>query len=126
MNPRLSLQGRMSIDGWTGVSPGGPRATHGRQSSLYRSQTNTLFNAFDEHEHHGNTEAVGLRNLREDDETEEDEDDDDDLALKYDERSHLRKTKGNGATLSQPRSASRSNSHSPIHRDSSDVRIASR
>lgn len=124
MNPRLSLQGRMSIDGWTGVSPGGPRAAqHGRQSSLYRSQTNTLFNAFDEHENggHGHTEAVGLRNLREEEETDDDDDEDEDLALKYDERTHLRKTK-----VQQHRTASRSNSHSPIPAVASDVRIASR
>ncbi|KAF8804661.1 DUF803-domain-containing protein [Phlegmacium glaucopus] len=59
MNPRLSLQGRMSIDGWNGNAPdggidvhmdgvGGSRGRHGRQSSLYQSQTTTLFNAFEE------------------------------------------------------------------------------
>lgn len=47
MNPRRSLQ-RMSMDGWSG----GPLETgvqgHGRQSSMYRAQTNTLFDSFEE------------------------------------------------------------------------------
>jgi len=51
MNPRLSLQGRPSLDGWTGgAQPGGSssRGTkHGRQSSLYRSQTTNLLNTFE-------------------------------------------------------------------------------
>lgn len=119
MNPRLSLQGRMSIDGWAGVgvSPGGPRSAHGRQSSLYHSQSNTLFNAFDEHEHAGRGEHVGLQNLREE---ESEDDDDDDLALKYDERSRLNGGARNGG--------SRSQSHSPLPNNPSltDVRIAPR
>lgn len=58
MNPRLSLQGRMSLDDWNGV--GGDRGSidvhgagsvrgsrHGRQSSIYRSQTTNLFNTFE-------------------------------------------------------------------------------
>lgn len=61
MNPRLSLQGRMSLEGWNGVGNGPDRdidvhmdgigrsgGRHGRQSSLYQSQTTTLFNAFEE------------------------------------------------------------------------------
>ncbi|RXW12113.1 hypothetical protein EST38_g13740 [Candolleomyces aberdarensis] len=134
MHPRLSLQGRMSIDGWAGVgvSPGGPRsAHHGRQSSLYRSQTDTLFNAFDEHERGTNGDSVGLRNLREE---EDEESDDDDLALEYDERSQLR-SKGKGSISQQQqqqphrgptRNGSRSHSHSPIPGTPSDVRIAGR
>ncbi|KAF5318549.1 hypothetical protein D9619_010854 [Psilocybe cf. subviscida] len=68
MNPRLSLQGRMSVDGWNGVpdrsSMGmdihmGATTTstsrgslHGRQSSLYKAQSTTLFNAFESEEGH--------------------------------------------------------------------------
>ena len=61
MNPRLSLQGRMSLDRWKGVGNWPdrdidmrmdgirrPRGRHGRQSSVYLSQTTTLFNAFEE------------------------------------------------------------------------------
>ncbi|GLB39141.1 putative DUF803-domain-containing protein [Lyophyllum shimeji] len=122
MHPRLSLQGRMSLDGWhnvdtrIGAAPS-PRG-HGRRSSLYRNQTSTLFNAFDQHE---DPDAVGLQQLRE-----EDESDDEDHA---DERTRLNKTaplpppsmNGNGG-----QSGSRSQSHSPIpsRSASTDVRIA--
>lgn len=62
MNPRMSIQGRMSVDGWNGVherggSLGGGMdinmgatsrgGRHGRQSSLYKAQSTTLFNAFE-------------------------------------------------------------------------------
>ncbi|RDB30430.1 putative magnesium transporter NIPA3 [Hypsizygus marmoreus] len=121
MNPRLSLQGRMSLDGWNGETRIGPAPSphgHGRRSSLYRNQTNTLYSAFDEHEEHG-SEAVGLHQLRE-----EGESDDDDV-LDADERTRLKKTippPMNGAL----QSGSRSNSHSPIpsRPASTDVRIA--
>ncbi|KAF8067807.1 magnesium transporter NIPA-domain-containing protein [Lyophyllum atratum] len=119
MNPRLSLQGRMSLDGWnnadTRIGPAPSPRGHGRRSSLYRNQSSTLFNAFDEHE---DSEAVGLQRLRE-----EDESDDEDHA---DERTRLNKTStppmnGNGI-----QSGSRSHSHSPIpsRSASTDVRIA--
>ncbi|KAG2003516.1 DUF803 domain membrane protein [Coprinopsis cinerea AmutBmut pab1-1] len=115
MNPRLSLQGRMSIDGWADTG----RAGHGRRSSLYRSQGNTLFNAFDEHEDvAGNGEAVGLRRLREEDE----EESDDDVALDYDERSHLR-FKPPALQQSSSNHGSRSQSRSPINPSLTDVRI---
>ncbi|KAH6909415.1 magnesium transporter NIPA-domain-containing protein [Coprinopsis sp. MPI-PUGE-AT-0042] len=85
MNPRLSLQGRMSMDGWADGPANATRSggQHARRSSLYRSQNTTLFNAFDEHEQGGGGmgEALGLRRLDEDDE--DDEDDDDDVALDY-------------------------------------------
>ncbi len=46
MNPRLSLQGRASLDGWSGsAQTGGSR--HGRQNSIYRSQTTNLFDSFE-------------------------------------------------------------------------------
>ena len=60
MNPRLSIHGRMSIDGWSGAAgtpigstmptPWNPGhgGGHGRRSSLYRHQTQTLFQAFEE------------------------------------------------------------------------------
>ena len=68
LNPRLSLQGCMSLDGWNvsgdrggidihmgGVAAGGkPAGRHGRQSSLYRAQSTTPFNAFEgEDDAHG-------------------------------------------------------------------------
>jgi len=44
-NPRLSLQGRMSIDGWNGVAgtPLGAQYRHGRQHSLGRSHETIIF-----------------------------------------------------------------------------------
>ena len=59
MHPRLSISGRMSIDGWNGAAGtpiGGHHSgvpfspAHGRRSSLYRHQSQTLFNAFEEDE----------------------------------------------------------------------------
>ncbi|KAF9566520.1 DUF803-domain-containing protein [Agrocybe pediades] len=58
MNPRLSLQNRLSIDAWNGRGAdrgidihmngvGNSRSRHGRQSSLYNAQSTTLFNAFE-------------------------------------------------------------------------------
>ncbi|KAF5367487.1 hypothetical protein D9758_003725 [Tetrapyrgos nigripes] len=72
--------GRVSVDGWleAGV-PRTPRsAGHGRRSSLYRNQTSTLFNAFEEDEEY--REEHGLHRLREEDE----------WAEQADERTHLR------------------------------------
>jgi len=111
MNPRLSLQGRMSMDGWndTRIGPA-PSPRHGRHSSLYRNQSSTLFNAFEEHEN-GAVENVGLRELREEDEL-------DDM-FNADERTRLHKgaappplsSKMNNSNSRQ--SGSRSQSHSP-------------
>lgn len=104
MNPRLSLQGRLSIDGWHGIvdsrvdSPRTPRtAGHGRRSSLYRQQTSTLFNSFEGEEDVGDN--VGLHQLREEDES-------DDESVDADERTHLQQN------ISKP-NLSRSNSRSP-------------
>jgi len=99
MNPRLSLQGRVSSDGWNGVAD--PRenmssSRHGRGSSLYRAQSSTLFNAFEEDD----PNAVALDDLHEDDEDDE-----------ADERTHLHRsrptpTRGhNGSPLALPGSA---------------------
>ncbi|TFY71298.1 hypothetical protein EVG20_g1691 [Dentipellis fragilis] len=104
MNPRLSLQGnRPSLDGWAGPpgTPGLAGVGHARRSSrtsLYRSQTATLFNAFeDDAAERG--DAVGLRPLDEDD----GESDDDELEA-ANERTRLRGKNG---------SRSHSHSHSP-------------
>jgi len=110
MNPRLSLQGRMSMDGWndTRIGPA-PSPRHARRGSHMHNNSATLFNAFDEHEN-GNGEAVGLQNLREEDESDDDHD--------ADERTMLHK--GNSLGQHQPnhskarQSGSRSQSHSPI------------
>ncbi|KXN80938.1 Magnesium transporter NIPA2 [Leucoagaricus sp. SymC.cos] len=140
LNPRLSLQGRMSLDGWSGVAAdrtevtGAPRTGSGQHhhrrssSSLYRSQhrgVETLFNAYDGPDGlAGGSESVGLHELREEDES----DDDDDA----DERTHLAKNSSSGGGMmgmnghaansnggrsplhpKSPASASRSHSHSP-------------
>ncbi|OJT08303.1 hypothetical protein TRAPUB_842 [Trametes pubescens] len=117
MNPRLSISGRMSIDGWNGAAGtpiGGSHhgvpfsPAHGRRSSLYRNQTQTLFSAFEDDgyeygdadggggmgPHHG----VGLNTLHEGAEDDE---------LEADERTHLRS--------GERRHGSRSHSGSPRH-----------
>lgn len=112
MNPRMSLQGRMSIDGWNGAAGtelGGTSTVpgHGRRSSLYRSQTTTLFNAFEEEEGH---ESVALSKL-----PEEADDDDDEYDEDADERTHLRTQDRRNMEWERDRrrQGSRSNSHSP-------------
>ncbi|PCH44819.1 DUF803-domain-containing protein [Wolfiporia cocos MD-104 SS10] len=98
MNPRLSIQGRMSIDGWHGA--GGTAAGagfvpgHGRRGSAQR-RSGTLFDAFDEDEEI--TDSVGLSRMP--DVGEDDE-------LDADERTHLRHDE-------RRRQSSRSASHSP-------------
>lgn len=88
VRPRISVSGRMSLDGWSGAGAAnghasyGPdgtptSATHGRRSSLYRQQSSTLFNAFgdDELDDGELGESVSLTRLREEPgEDEEDED----------------------------------------------------
>lgn len=94
MNPRLSISGRMSVDGWNGAGGtsigGGPG--HARRASGQRPQT--LFSAFDDEL--APADSVGLERLPE---VEEGDDYDDDV----DERTHLRSDLGR----------SRSSSHSP-------------
>ncbi|KAJ7150913.1 magnesium transporter NIPA-domain-containing protein [Mycena crocata] len=80
----VTLEGRLSLDGWHGIrrdsmSMPSPRG-HGRRSSLYRTQTSTLFNAFDVEAAGG--ESVGLHRLREEDEEDWDEDADERTALR--------------------------------------------
>ncbi|KAF8840054.1 DUF803-domain-containing protein [Paxillus ammoniavirescens] len=109
MNPRMSLQGRASFDGWGGTSELRSdgvlqSAGHGRRSSLYRAQSAALFNAFEE----DGPGDMPLTQLRESEEEEEEEEYDSDV----NERTRLH---------SQHRvrpSVSRSHSHSPALQDS--------
>jgi len=106
MNPRLSLQGRMSLEGWNDARIGpvpSPRG-HGRRISRQRNQATTIFNALEEHEPDA-SDSVGLQRLREQDESESEFDD----ILDADERTHLQKT-----TPMARQSGSRSHSNSPI------------
>jgi len=67
-NPRLSLQGRMSIDGWNGVAGtpiGAHHHRHGRQNSLGRSHGTTIFD--DEDEANGTMALSELPEVDEDD-----------------------------------------------------------
>jgi len=128
MNPRLSLQGRMSLDGWNGVGDesidlhagsGSVRGSrHGRQSSIYRSQTTNLFNTFEgpdgdvaldtvsphtsrHHHPHRRQPSIDLHELREADEWEQSNDYLDDDHDNDDERTALRKGKGGKGKNSQ-------------------------
>ena len=61
LNPRLSLQGRHSVDGWpAAVSAPGMNFGHARRSSR------TLFDAFEDVPN-GSAHALDLHSLREDD-----------------------------------------------------------
>ena len=61
LNPRLSLQGRSSIDGWHPTSSQGLNFGHARRSSHA-----SLFDAFEDAPN-GSAHALGLRSLREED-----------------------------------------------------------
>ena len=110
MNPRMSISGRLSLDGWNGAGNGmmngGYRADgapfsagHGRRSSLYRHQSSTLYSAFGEDEEEAaaaggssapngqGQETMGLRRLREEPEP---EDPSEDEMSDADERTKLR------------------------------------
>ena len=97
MNPRLSIQGRMSIDGWNGAAgtpiggvPPGPLPGHARRSSGYRGQT--IFNALEDDD--DGLDAVGLERLAE----VEGEYNDDEV----DERTHLRSHTRDGSSNNSP------------------------
>ncbi|VDB87958.1 unnamed protein product [Peniophora sp. CBMAI 1063] len=112
MNPRLSLSGRPSLDGW-GAPPGSAGLGNGHarrssRSSLYRQQGQTLFSAFDEDD---GPDAVGLERLQEEAEDDELEAATERTRLRAEER---RRQHGRG---SSSRSGSRSGSgaNSPIH-----------
>lgn len=103
MNPRLSISGRMSIDGWEGAAgtpiggvPPVP-AGHLRRGSGYR-QGATLFDAYDEQ---GGADSVGLERLPEVDED-------------YDDEAHERtRLRSDGHGQRHHRDGSRSGSGSP-------------
>lgn len=107
MNPRMSLQGRPSLDNWGGTSelPSDGvlnSANHGRRSSLYRAQSNTLFNTFEEED---GVVSMPLSQLRESEEEDVDCTEDDSDA---DERTRLHSER-----RARP-SESRSHSNSPV------------
>jgi len=158
MNPRLSLQGRMSIDGWNGagsdrgmdihmggVSHGRGGTRHGRQSSLYKAQSTTLFNAFESEEleerehgsipngvaggrgHKPNQPSTDLHQLREEWEDDDEGDDKQALLKKGKRRQDQRNTPSNISLPLSRNGGSRSHSHSPIQDSSlTDVRISPR
>ncbi|KAF9236071.1 magnesium transporter NIPA-domain-containing protein [Melanogaster broomeanus] len=108
LNPRLSPQGRGSLNGWAGVSEMRadgvfPGAGHRRQSSLYRAQSATLYNAFEE-DGPGDMPLTQLR------ESEEEEEDDSEYDSDVNERTRLQ-----SQHLVRP-SVSRSHSNSPTPR----------
>ena len=144
MNPRLSLQGRMSLDGWNGpadrgmdIHMGGVAGRHGRQSSLYKAQSTTLFNAFEEEEGGARPHANGhrhkqsnseLRQVAETDEWSEDDDGSDEhtpvlrKGLRRQQQQHA-----NASSIALPLSSARSHSHSPTSDAAlTDVRITPR
>ncbi|KAG6334210.1 hypothetical protein ID866_4881 [Astraeus odoratus] len=103
LNPRLSLQGRPSLDGWAGASEHRSdgalhSAGHGRRSSLYRAQSTILFNAFEENPQGD----VQLSQLRESDEDDEDDESDDDV----NERTQLRSAHDKRPSVSRSHSSS--------------------
>ncbi|KAF8341952.1 magnesium transporter NIPA-domain-containing protein [Amanita rubescens] len=131
LNPQLGISGRMSLEGWNGVAenasaapPGRRGHSRGNSGSRYRSQSTTLFNAYEEGlEPTPAPDNMALHNLNEEDESEEE----------VDERTQLRKTPGpndgypqqinpnqnpqnsrHNNQQSQRQSVSRSHSSSPI------------
>jgi hypothetical protein len=101
LNPRLSLQGRMSSESWHGPEESTPRTrAHGRRSSIYRVQSAALYHAFEGDE--PPAESVGLQELREEDEEDEDG---------ADERTHLRSARDREREFEPP--PSRSQNPSP-------------
>lgn len=115
MNPRMSLQGRPSLDVWGGTSElhsdDVPQsATHGRRSSLYRAQSNTLFDAF---EGGDGTTTMPLSQLRESDEegidgTEDDSDVDERTRLHSEHRVRSTRSHSPAALQDSARASPRS------------------
>ncbi|KAI0258994.1 magnesium transporter NIPA-domain-containing protein [Gloeopeniophorella convolvens] len=90
-NPRLSLQGRPSIDGWPAATSPGLGFGHARRSSRALN-SHALFDALDDAANgdaNGNGHALGLRSLREDDGEDDDGAEDDELEAAT-ERTRLR------------------------------------
>jgi hypothetical protein len=63
LNPRLSFQGRSSIDGWSAAAV---TSSPGLQFGHARRSSRTLFDAFDDAPN-GSAHALGLHSLREED-----------------------------------------------------------
>ena len=152
MNPRLSLQGRMSIDGWNvpadrgmdihmGGVGGGRAGRHGRQSSLYRAQSTTLFNAFEDpegdvpvqngsaphHPQHRRQQSGDLHQLPEEEWEGDEASSDRRTLLNKGTRQQQPPRPGSNSPLPTSRHGSRSQSHSPIPDSSfTDVRISPR
>jgi hypothetical protein len=63
LNPRLSLQGRSSIDGWSAAAV---TSSPGLQFGHARRSSRTLFDAFEDVPN-GSAHALGLHSLREED-----------------------------------------------------------
>lgn len=160
MNPRLSLQGRMSLERWNGIGNGldrdidmhmdgirRPGGRHGRQSSVYQSQTTTLFNAFEEsdgdpgilpptshprqQQHKKQSSLTDIHQLRELDES--GYGDEDEEGADADKRALLKREKSRQQRHQQqsrqprPTAGSHNNSHSPVSDSSlTDVRITPR
>ena len=160
MNPRLSLQGRMSLDRWNGMGNGPdrdidihmdgvrrPGGRHGRQSSIYQSQTSTLFSAFEEsdgdpgmlpptshprqQQHRKQSSLADSHQLRGVDELDGDEDEE---GADADKRALLKRAKSRQQQHHQqqsrqprPTAGLRNNSYSPVSDSSlTDVRITPR
>jgi hypothetical protein len=81
MNPRLSISGRMSLDGWSPVSPGqvplSATRHHGRRGSRGASRSQVLFNAFEDELPPANAGLARLPEATDEDDDDEDEDEDD-------------------------------------------------
>ncbi|KAG1738707.1 magnesium transporter NIPA-domain-containing protein [Suillus lakei] len=72
------VAGRMSLDGWGGISEVQPDGAlqssgHGRRSSIYRAQSTALFNAFEEEDTAANIPLSQLRESEEEYEYDSDE-----------------------------------------------------
>jgi len=153
MNPRLSLQGRMSLDGWNGVGNGPDRGIdihmdgigrsrgrYGRQSSIYQSQTTTLFNAFEEsdgdpgmlpstsrqpQQHRKRQSSTDLHQLEE--EIGDGEEDEEGVALLRKGKPKPRQQQQSRQPPPPPAKGSRNQSRSPVTNSSlTDVRITPR
>lgn len=120
MNPRLSIQGRMSIDGWNGaggtpmggghhsrlsdsINDRSPFSGHSRRGSSGFRGPQTIFNALEDEDDGLGGDSVGLERLAEVEETFHDDDFDG-----VDERTHLRSMgrdgSRNGSGSRSPRS----------------------
>ncbi|TFK70816.1 DUF803-domain-containing protein [Pluteus cervinus] len=117
LNPRLSLQGRVSLDGW-GAPAETPRSAtartgHGRRSSLYRAQSTTLFNAFEEEEHAMGQISTGPNGTPKDDD-DDDEGVDERTGLTHQTKKSQQPQHQQQPSQHQRQNGSRSHTHSPV------------